>query len=347
VETRGVAYAEPVANSESSLQTFTDLLREAAPDARIQGLFPGLAESGNLEKALALLRRTASDRVQLRRNLEEFLARDRAVRQTQRQLDQDRVIWRLKYERRGFSATLLPSAFLGLLVELLDACGVAVSLSLEKRPRPLLHLGPALPLGTEGLGEFLDVDLAREPGFPDPLTVLNNQAAEGLRFLSCEALPPYATPVLDLTRASRWAWPCPPGLRERAQESIPAFLAAPMFSIEKSGKQNGQKTLKQVEIRRLVRSMDWTGNQLRFELLQEPGQALHPAKLLGGILGVDPAEIRGLVRTGLELSEDPRLAQGERFQPKLKNIFEDAVLLRAESNLKILDEDEDEPLQLH
>lgn len=336
-----------MSNATHPLESFSALLMENAPDATILGLLPALSEAVSLEKALAVLRQTAPGRVPLRRSLEGALERDRALRQARWQLDQDRVVWRLKFERRGAAAALLPAAFLGALVDLFAECGIQVAPSLEKRPRPLLHPGPPLPLGTEGLGEFLDAELLKEPGVPDPLAVLNGSAPQGLRFLACAALPPYASPVLDLARSAHWEWPCPQELASRAREAISAFVAAPSFTIEKTGKQDGQKGLKRVEVRRLVRAMAWSGDCLRFELLHEPGQALHPAKLLGGILGLDPARIEGLVRTGLDLAEDPRLAQAERFQPKLKNMFEDAVLLRAESNLLLFDEDEGEPLRLH
>jgi hypothetical protein len=92
--------------------------------------------------------------------------------------------------------------------------------------------------------------------------------------------------------------------------------------------------------------MQWDGALLRFEMRLDPGQALHPAKLLGGILGCDPAGITGLVRSRIDLAADPRLGQAERFEPKLKNMFEDAVLLKAGPSLKIIDEDDDEPLRL-
>jgi len=53
-----------------------------------------------------------------------------------------------------------------------------------------------------------------------------------------------------------------------------------------------------------------------------------------------------LARTAVDLAEDPRLLQAERFQPKLHNMFEDAVLLGAEGNIRVVDDEEDEPLVL-
>jgi hypothetical protein len=48
----------------------------------------------------------------------------------------------------------------------------------------------------------------------------------------------------------------------------------------------------------------------------------------------------------VELAADPRIQQAERFEPKLRNIYEDAVLLSSGPNLQIIDDDEDEPMRL-
>lgn len=278
--------------------------------------------------------------------LQKLAETARQARQAAWQLDASKLRLRLQYQRTGVAAARLPSEILRLLLETFEAAGMELALGLEKRPRPRLQLGHPLPLGTEGLQEYLEVVLARPPGDPDPVPALNAAAPEGVKFLSCEVLPDHATPVLDLCRRAEWVWPCPQPLRGGAAERIQAFLAAESFQIEKTGKEAGQKQVKKVEVRPLVLAMQWDGDALRFETRLEPGQALHPAKLLGGILGLDPARITGLVRTRIHLAADPRLDQAERFEPKLKNMFEDAVLLKAGPNLKLIDEDEDEPLQL-
>ena len=73
---------------------------------------------------------------------------------------------------------------------------------------------------------------------------------------------------------------------------------------------------------------------------------MNPRKLLGGILGQKPDAVEGLVRRRVVLAEDPRLKEAEKFEPKLKNIFEDAVLLSENSNLVLVDEEEDDPIIL-
>lgn len=329
-----------------SLQKFAESIAAGLPDGELEALLDQLAADAALEAALRMLKQGKPLRASLVPRLTAAIAAARLARQASWQHDPRKLRLRMRYSRTGLAAALLPAAFLELLQDTFRKAGLVVALGLEKRPRPMLQLGHPLPLGTEGLQECLEVVLARSPGELELVQVLNRAAAEGLRFLSCEALPDHATPVLDLCRLAEWSWPCPEAWKADAAERVGAFLAAERFQIEKAGKEAGQKRIKQVEVRGLVQSMRWDGPLLRFELRLEPGHALHPAKLLGGILGLDPAAIQGLVRTRIDLAEDPRLDQAERFEPKLKNMFEDAVLLKAGPNLKVIDEDEDEPLRL-
>jgi hypothetical protein len=75
--------------------------------------------------------------------------------------------------------------------------------------------------------------------------------------------------------------------------------------------------------------------------------ALSPLKVLRAILDLEPTCFLGLVRTAVELKPDSRLDQAERFEPKLKNMYEDAVLLGGGSNIVLVEDDDDEPLLLH
>ena len=68
--------------------------------------------------------------------------------------------------------------------------------------------------------------------------------------------------------------------------------------------------------------------------------------LVAGVLGLEAGEIRGLARTGVELAEDPRLRAGEKYETKLHNIFEDAVLLDSAPEGAAAEEEDDEPILL-
>jgi len=95
--------------------------------------------------------------------------------------------------------------------------------------------------------------------------------------------------------------------------------------------------------RLLIPEMHWDQDTLGFTTRMESLQAINPLKVLGAILHLDHAGIHGLVRTQVDLKADPRLGQAERFEPKLKNMYEDAVLLGGGSNIVLVDDDDDEP----
>ena len=327
-------------------QKFAEMLAADAADRDLAACIPDLVAGLALESAYLLLRSRRPAATDLLRCFSEALGAGREAKRAGWQHDARRLRLRLRYRRTGAAAALLPPVFLAALTTTFLDSGLSLALGLEKRPRPLLQMGHPLPLGTEGLEEYLEVVLAQPPPDPDPLPALNRQAPEGLEFLACEALPDFATAVLDLCRGAEWRWSCPEDLRVEAGRRVAAFLAAKEFQIEKSGKEAGQKRIKRIEVRPLVLAMDWDRSCLRIETLIEPGHALHPAKLLAGILGLEPANVHGLVRTRIHLAADPRLDQAERFEPKLKNMFEDAVLLKAGPNLQVFDDDDDEPVRL-
>jgi hypothetical protein len=335
--------------SQTRLLEAWDEAMAAPPDQMLEHLIRDLDREGCAEEAWARLRRSPCLRMGAwapwRKRLEVRAAVARARRQQREQLDGDRCLLRIRYARGAALADLQPGPFHGLFLDALRRAGLDLAQSLEKSPRPLVALGHPLPLGAEGRGEWADATLDREPpaGWLD---AANAAAPEGLAFLEGAVLPPYALGSLDLSVRSRWSWPCPPALRDPAGAAVAAFLAAPSFEIEKGGKVAGQKTVKRVEVRGLVEAMAWEGDRLAFATRIQHGEALNPARLLAGILGLQPGEIRGLVREGVDLAPDPRLKQQDRFAPKLKNLFEDAVLLGQGGNIVLVEEDDEEPTVL-
>lgn len=319
------------------------------PDQMLEHLIRDLEKEGLLEEAWSRFRRSSCHRKAAwavwRRRLDVRAGVARARRQQREQLDAQRCQLRIRYARGPALKDLHPGAFHALLLATLQAAGVDLAMSLEKSPRPLLAMGHPLPLGATGLGEWADATVNQAPR-DAWLAVANGAAPEGLALLEAVPLPPYAQSALELSRASRWFWPWPGGGRAEAEARTAGFLAADAFEIEKGGKVGGQKTVKRVDVRNLVESMAWEAGGLAFTTRILHGEALNPARLLAGILGVEAAAITDLERRSVELAPDPRLQQQDRFAPKLKNIYEDAVLLGAGGNITLVDEDDDEPLVL-
>ena len=335
-----------------SLLVLQQLIATGPPEAgAIPELLAGLAQEQHLEHALTVLRQARPDPERwsgFLAALKEAVARSRVRRMSLWQVDPRRRTLRLCFAVRPPVCGLHPPALLAVLARLLMDAGLPLAMGLEKHPRPAVQLGHPLPLGASGLCEWADAVLREGPGMaPEALTArLNAHAPEGLRVLKGLIVPNHASKVSDLCRVGRWQWPCPEELLEAARERVAAFLASAVFEIDKPGKVDGHKAAKRLDLKPLLAGLTWDGAVLSFQTRIAPGEAANPRKLLAPLLGLETEAIQGLVRTEVELAEDPRLLQEDRFAPKLHNMFEDAVLLESGSNIRIIDEDDDPPLRI-
>ncbi len=175
---------------------------------------------------------------------------------------------------------------------------------------------------------------------------LNARLPEGLRVHRWESHASYASPLSDLVEASHWRWHCPVNQADGARLRSAAFLSAAEWLWEKGGRVEGRKQVKQLNLRPLVTDLRWVGDTLFSTTRTGSSEAGNPLKLHAAILGLEPVALHGLLRLSLDLKPDPRLAQAERFEPKLKNMYEDAVLLGGGSNITLVDDEDDEPLRL-
>jgi hypothetical protein len=241
-----------------------------------------------------------------------------------------------------------PPALLGTLASVFVHAGIAVAMGSEKHPKPLARLAYPLPLGVGAQEEWADVTL--ESGLSETpqaaLECLRRHSPGGLGVLGLEQIPHHASPVDELVQAAHWVWQCPPGLRPEAEDRTGAFERAPSFSLTKTGKQDGAKGTKSVEVRRMVLSMAWDGGGLGFSTAVLQGHALNPTKLLSAIMGLGWESLGSLRRTRLDLGEDPRLERHDKYAHKLRNIFEDAVLLESGPGPGLVEDEDDEVLIL-
>jgi len=337
-------------------KTFLDLLDQVEPNlAALDALLPALERTDRLEEALAECRKRHRDRTvqrlwkPFRDRLEHLGAQARTRRAAQWQFDPNRRTLHLKLALAPPFTLQNPMQRVHALAESFKAGDLSVALGLEKHPRPLIGFAHALPIGLEGRAEWADVILKAPP--PIPPSQLPHQLAthlpQGVSLLEARRVPNHATPLSDRCTGAHWMWPVPPALRSLAHERLAAFWAASHWTITKTGKVEGHKTLKAVDVRDRVLDLTWEGETLHVHLRHDPGEALNPIKLLSGILEVDPAQVTGLVRLSLTLRDDPRLEAMDRYAPKLHNIWEDAVLLESNDDFDDVDDGEDdEPLRL-
>ncbi len=260
------------------------------------------------------------------------------------QLDTRRVLIRFSYWKEGGALDFDDGDLHAILLHAFRLEGLHLLLDLGKRPRPLLNIGLPLPAGVGGLAESMDAMLRQEPA-EDPEVLmgrLNERLPEGVRIHQWRALPEYASPLGDLALLSWWRWAVPPMHRILAREKVAAFLEASHCPWDRGPSHSDGS----VDLRNLIPEMRWEDSALCFSTRMGAFLAVNPLKMLGAILGIEPSSITGLVRTIVDLKPDQRLGQAERFTPKLKNMYEDAVLLGGGSNIILVDEDDDDPILL-
>ncbi len=332
-----------------ALLTFREALRRRDVTTARSG-FAELQSLGLLEEAHERLRevvRQAPSLQALKKEMDPLAEQARTRRSATWQLDAKRVRVRMRFSRGPRLVGLDSADLQTLLVEALRLEGLRPALELSRNPKPILQIAPPLSVGVEALRECAECELA-EPVRESVEAVvhrLNDRLPQGLELVAWEELPTWSSAASGLAREALYAWPCdlPP---EVVKPKVEAFLAATEFRIGKAGKVQGQKAEKLVDLRPHVSEMHLDRGTLRFTMALTSGVALNPLKLLGGILDLDPTGLTGLIREDVHLEEDPRLAKAERFETKLKNLYEDATLLTAGGNITLVDEDEDEPLQL-
>jgi hypothetical protein len=301
-------------------------------------------EAGELVRTL---RREAGNKAlveSLTTRLAPLSAKAQQQRSARWQLDTRRVLIRFFYAKGegalGFDDGELHAIFLhALRLE-----GLRLLLDLGKRPRPLLSVGLPLPAGVGGLEETMDAVLGQEPeeGPTALMARLNHRLPIGVRVHQWMALPGYASPVSELALLSRWRWEVSQEDRLLVTEKVASFLQSTHWPWDRGISHPGGP----VDLCNLVPEMLWENSTLCFSMRMGVYQAINPLKVLGAIFGVEATRVTGLVRIAVDLKPDPRLGQADRFQPKLKNMYEDAVLLGGGSNIILVDEDDDEPIRL-
>ncbi|NWJ39727.1 MAG: DUF2344 domain-containing protein [Geothrix sp.] len=324
---RALLSGPPTAAMDAMVEAIStaELAEEASE--RIRSLRP---DAGNAEVAKALALRLAP--------LAAAAQQRRAARW---QLDTRRTLIRFTYAKEPGALDYDDGDLHALFLQAFRLEGLGLALDLGKRPRPLLTVGLPLSAGIGSRGESMDAVLKREPA-EDPtelMTRLNLRLPQGLRIDRWIPLPGYATAPSDLARLSHWVWRVDPALRAQLEAGVAIFLGASTWPWERGP----AKSETPLDLRMILSGLQWTDEGLRFDTCMGPHQAVNPLKLLGAVLGLEPSDITGLVRTGVEFDPDPRLGQADRFEPKLKNMYEDAVLLGGGSNIVLVDEDDDEP----
>lgn len=139
---------------------------------------------------------------------------------------------RLRFTKEGDAALLSHLDLLRLLERALRSAALPISFSAGFHPLPRLQVGHALPLGVEGGGELLDLELAEVVPPVAFINTLQPRLPTGIRLLAAEEVPLGQKSLAQLLEGARWIM----GFRPESGVTLPsqawqaaceAVLAAP------------------------------------------------------------------------------------------------------------------------
>jgi radical SAM-linked protein len=207
-----------------------------------------------------------------------------------------RNFYRIQYSKLGKMRWLSQLEIMTLLQRAIRRTGVPVSYTEGFNPHPKLSFGPALPVGTEGLGEWLDMEtpLAVDP--PDIERRLNPALPEGLRIRKVWEIPA-GTPSLNqaMTGFAYEVWMEGAGISPAIGGPEGEIDLPDRILITRKGREDGDGTDrgKTIDVRPFIERIRWIdGDSPRLALFLKNigGTCCRPAEAIEGVFGprIDP-----------------------------------------------------------
>jgi radical SAM family uncharacterized protein/radical SAM-linked protein len=201
---------------------------------------------------------------------------------------------RMGFAKTGSLALISHLDLLRLLERALRRTGLPVSFTGGFHPLPRLQVGLALPLGVEGLGEWLDLEFTEAV---EPAAVRARLQAElppGLQLLSAAVVPSFGPSLSQELAAAHWRFALRPatgaGLDPQAcEDAIAALLAADVLiwqDTDKKGRARERDCRPALQALRQVDPGPWPAGAAKAELVLQletaidgAGRSLRPAQV--------------------------------------------------------------------
>lgn len=180
--------------------------------------------------------------------------------------------------------------------------GIPIAYTQGFHPAPRISFGPALPVGTEGLAEYMEMDL---DGEIDPCSLigrLNGELPDGVIISEARTVPLHAPSIMGLINEAEYRILLPTdiagkvGTIQRHRECIEAAMALPAIHIWREVKGRG----KDIDIRPLIRGIGISerddGIELFLKVRVSTEQNVRPREVLAALYGPMAEEWIGLVR---------------------------------------------------
>ena len=205
--------------------------------------------------------------------------------------------YRVRYAKAGALRHLSHLELGAALTRAMRRAALPLRYSQGFNPRPKVTFGPALPVGSEGYGEWLEVELCERRSAPAVAEQLAAALPAGLEILEVVAVDVQAPSLATEISLATYEIDLPPTLAAEVAR-LPERLAAATALVvvrERKGK------VKEVDLLPWVVALAVAGARVELTLRVESGGSTRPTELLAALLGDRyPGDFTvRVVRTGL------------------------------------------------
>ncbi|MFC1826459.1 TIGR03960 family B12-binding radical SAM protein [Thermodesulfobacteriota bacterium] len=190
--------------------------------------------------------------------------------------------YRFIYSKQGDIRFLSHLEMIQMFFQAFRRGGIELHYSQGFNPVPKASFSPALPVGTESLAEYLDIDLKEEIiDESEFLFLMNRQLPSGIHIMSVSGVSDKKTDAV-LKNLTRYTISLDHALSAENRDALKKFMASDSFTIKKIRK--GKQRI--LDIRKQVESLEVSGNNsLEMVLHTEEGKAASkPVEILKAVL---------------------------------------------------------------
>ncbi len=222
----------------------------------------------------------------------EKVAVPKPVKEEKTIVEKPQYWYRLFYAKQGDVRLLSHLELIQVFFQAFRRADIKLHHSQGFNPVPKASFSPALPVGTESLAEYLDVnpteEISDEKGF---LCRINEQLPNGITVLSVAGVPDKKT-AAEVKNLTCYSIALNRELSGRDREARNSFMESESYSISKIRKGKQRK----LDIRKQVESLNISGtDSLEMILLSQEGKAAgKPAEILKAVLALSDEEILDL-----------------------------------------------------
>lgn len=235
-----------------------------------------------------------------------------------------------------------PVGFLGtkeistILFESIEALGLCFFYDFTKHPRPMFACDLFLPPRACGKNEYCEFTLKDPLPFTSSrfIELVNKVLPPGLEVQTLAHISAVESPISELCHGSHWEAQTQV-TDEILLRQLQAFESSTIFPLVSSDAEKETFDLKPI-----VTSLKVHNGSIQWCMSLMPRPSLNPFKVLSTIFNIPEKSFSSLWRVGFDLRQDSRLKQKDRYEVKIKNIYEDATLLTDDPVINESDDDE-------